>query len=105
MDFGDLREDLAIQEKLTNFQLSVEKIGKILDQSLTIEAYEKLPLKDKIDYDLFMAYTLNTLFWLYLKTKGQDPAQNDVKSQLNRIKQYMIKAKEVCILRLCHLFF
>jgi exosome complex protein LRP1 len=94
MDFGDLSEDKPIQEKLQNFHNSIEKIGKFVELSSNLEVYKQLTTKEKVDFDLFMAYTLNTLFWLYMKTKGQDPNQSDIKNQLNRVKQYMVKAKE-----------
>ncbi|EFA08579.1 Nuclear nucleic acid-binding protein C1D-like Protein [Tribolium castaneum] len=94
MDFGDLSEDKAIQTKLSNFHSSVEKIEKIIEISSSPDIYDKLTTKEKVDYDLFMAYTLNTLFWLYLKTKGEDPTKSEIKNQLNRVKQYMVKAKE-----------
>lgn len=59
------------------------------------EIRENSALKEKVDYDLFMVYCLNTLYWLYLRTRGLDPNKNDVKSQLNRVKEYMMKAKQV----------
>ncbi|KAG5896069.1 hypothetical protein JTB14_006858 [Gonioctena quinquepunctata] len=41
-----------------------------------------------------LTYSLNTLYWLYLRTKNEDPNKSDVKNQLNRIKEYMMKAKQ-----------
>lgn len=94
MDFGDLKDDKAIQEKLTNFSRSINKIEETLQSKLDPETYKKLSLQEKVNYDLFMTYALNTLFWIYLKTRGIDPYKNEVKNQLNRIKQHMVKAKE-----------
>lgn len=95
MDFGDLKDDKSIQDKIQNFHNSVGKIEKMLERMNNTEIREKLTLKEKVDYDLFMVYSLNTLYWLYLRTRGLDPNKNDVKSQLNRVKEYMIKAKQV----------
>ena len=95
IDFGDLRDDKLIQQKLTSFHNSVQKIGKIVELSSNPDLYEKLTTKEKVDFDLFMAYTLNTLFWLYMKTKGEDPNKSEIKNQLNRVKEYMVKAKDV----------
>ncbi|CAG9816288.1 unnamed protein product [Phaedon cochleariae] len=94
MDFGDLKDDLSIQQKLTNFNNSIGKIDQMLETLLKSDIYEKLSLKQKVDYDLFLAYNLNTLYWLYLRSKNEDPNKNDVKNQLNRIKEYMVKAKQ-----------
>ncbi|KAB0801871.1 hypothetical protein PPYR_04057 [Photinus pyralis] len=93
MDFGDLSDDTVIQGKLQHFHTSIDKIEELLQVTLDQDSYEKLSTQDKVDYDLFMAYALNTLYWLYLRSKGVVP-NNDLKNQLNRIKQYMGKAKE-----------
>nr|CAH7761888.1 unnamed protein product [Callosobruchus chinensis] len=94
MDFGDLSEDKEIQAKLQNFHENIQKIEEIINLAVTSDIYSNLSLKEKIDYDLFMAYALNTLYWLYLKTKNVDPNKNEIKNQLQRIKEYMIKAKQ-----------
>lgn len=94
IDFGDLENDKHIQEKLTNLHNSVEKIEIMLEKLRTADIYEQLSQKQKVDYDLFIAYTLNTLYWLYLRIKNEDPNKNDVKNQLNRVKEYMLKAKQ-----------
>lgn len=95
MDFGDLNDDQKIQNKLTNFKNVVNKIQHTLDLALTLNNYDSLCTRDKVNYDLFLSYSLNTLFWLYLRTKGVDPNKNDVKNELSRIREYMLKAKEV----------
>lgn len=95
MDFGDLQDDEAVQEKLTNFQNSVKKVNEMLQLTLNSDVSERLSLKEKIEYDLFQAYTLSTLYWLYLRNRNEDPNKNDIKNQLNRIKDYMVKAKQV----------
>lgn len=95
MDFGDLKDDTQIQEKIQNLHTSINKIEKLLEPEVNSVILNKLSTKEKVDYDLFMTYTLNTLYWLYLRTKGVDPNKNDVKTQLNRVKDYMIKAKQV----------
>ncbi|KAL3278422.1 hypothetical protein HHI36_013744 [Cryptolaemus montrouzieri] len=97
MDYGDLEMDDEIKEKVKNLHDSVDKIDEVLQIAFSEnmkETYENLSLKEKVDYDLFIAYALNTLYWLYLRTKGEDPAKNEVKSQLTRVKEYMVKAKE-----------
>lgn len=95
MDFGTLKDDKEIQDKLINFQNSITKIEQVLEESLVENVHEQLSTKEKIDFDLFTAYSLNTLYWLYLRSSGEDPNKNDVKNQLNRVKEYMTKAKQV----------
>lgn len=97
MDFGDLKDDSKIQTKITSLHTSIEKIEKTLSLLTDSNIKDKLSLEEQTDHDLFMAYTLNTLFWMYLITKGIDPNTNEVKNQLKRVKDYMIKAKQVCV--------
>lgn len=95
MDFGDLKDDKAIQTKLTDLQESLDKTKQIVETVLNVEDISSLSAKDRVTFDLFQCYCLNTLFWVYLRTKGIDPNTNEVKNELNRIKSYMVKAKEV----------
>lgn len=95
MDLQDIDE--AMKGKLEKFCGSVQNIEDLLATGLKEEVYESLELKDKVDYDLFIAYTLNTLFWLYLRTKGANPLKSQVKEELTRIRECMVKAKDVSL--------
>ncbi|CAH0552572.1 unnamed protein product [Brassicogethes aeneus] len=94
MDFGDLKDDEAIKKTLTNFDNGVNKIKDMLELAFESDVYDKLSTKEKVDYDLFITYSLNTLYWLLLRASGDDPNSTDIKNQLNRVKEYMVKAKE-----------
>lgn len=100
MNFGDLKDDSDIQAKINNLHASLERMDKTLTLLFDSDIRDKLDLKLKTDYDLFVAYTLNTLYWIYLRTKGIDPNKNEVKNQLHRVKQYMIQAKQVLLILL-----
>lgn len=98
MECNAFNDDLDTKEKFNNFHESIKKIEDILDNLSDENVYSSLNLKEKVDHDLFMAYTLNTLYWLYLKLKNEDPNQSDIKNQINRVKEYMVKAKQVSTL-------
>lgn len=95
MDYDELGDDEGIKSNLTNFRDSIEKIEDLVELATKSNIYDEIDLKDKVNYDLFMAYTLNTLYWLFLKSKNLDPNKNDVKNQLSRIKEYMVKRDQV----------
>lgn len=95
MEYDNLGEDEAIKNKLINFRQSIKKIENMLELVTKSEFYNELDLTGKVNHDLFMAYTLNTLYWLYLRSKNEDPTKNDVKNQLSRIKEYMVKRDQV----------
>ncbi|KAG7280481.1 hypothetical protein CRUP_033782 [Coryphaenoides rupestris] len=45
--------------------------------------------------DLMSAYTLNSLFWMYLVTRGINPREHAVKQELERIRTYMMRVKDI----------
>ncbi|XP_021245642.1 nuclear nucleic acid-binding protein C1D isoform X2 [Numida meleagris] len=57
--------------------------------SYTLEPLEQAKL------DLVSAYTLNSMFWVYLATQGINPKEHPVKQELERIRTYMNKVKEI----------
>lgn len=95
MDLGELLDDTQIKEKLVNLHSSIDQIEAIIQTGLDRFNYDELNEMDKINYDLFNSYALNILCWMYLRTKGQDPNKTSIKNELNRIKEYMLKAKVV----------
>ena len=58
------------------------------------EVREKHGPKEAAEVQLAMAYTVNALFFAYLKTQGIDPQSHPVKEELGRVKGYMKKLKE-----------
>eukprot|EP00041_Stephanoeca_diplocostata_P006294 m.79703 g.79703 ORF g.79703 m.79703 type:complete len:180 (+) comp16284_c0_seq1:249-788(+) len=46
-------------------------------------------------FDLGVAYTLNSLFWMYLCTQGISPHDHAVKSELGRIKDCMVRVQKI----------
>lgn len=35
------------------------------------------------------------MYWLYLRTQGEDPNQGDLKAEINRVKEYMAKSRKL----------
>uniref|UniRef100_A0A8C0RZ49 Nuclear nucleic acid-binding protein C1D n=1 Tax=Canis lupus familiaris TaxID=9615 RepID=A0A8C0RZ49_CANLF len=58
------------------------------------EARELDPL-EQAKVDLVSAYTLNSMFWVYLATQGVNPKEHPVKQELERIRVYMNRVKEI----------
>lgn len=95
MDFGELSTDTDFTSRIKNFHDSVNRIGELLQTVCEKDAYEKLNIDDRIKYDLLLSYSLNSLFWLYLRTQGVDPTKHAVKSEIDRVREYFAKAKQV----------
>lgn len=45
--------------------------------------------------ELAIVFALNACYWMCLVTHGQDPQENDIKKELQRLKLFMNRAKEV----------
>ncbi|KDR12860.1 nuclear nucleic acid-binding protein C1D-like isoform X2 [Zootermopsis nevadensis] len=92
---SELTADVNFTSRIKNFQESVNGIGELLKNAFEKDVYERLDIGDRVKYDLFLSYTLNSLFWLYLRTQGEDPAKHAVKSEIDRVRDYNTKAKQV----------
>lgn len=46
-------------------------------------------------FDLGVAYSLNSLFWMYLCTQGISPHDHPVKSELGRIKDCIVRVQKI----------
>lgn len=70
IDFGELAKDSNLVAKVQNFHKSTDNINDILKLASDPELYSKLSNSDKLKYNLLMSYSLNTLFWMYLRLEG-----------------------------------
>ncbi|KAK9541179.1 hypothetical protein VZT92_001244 [Zoarces viviparus] len=87
-----------IDEQLTGFDSSVSSVKTMLEKLMSMprnELLQKLDPLDQAKLDLMSAYTLNSLFWMYLVTQGVNPREHGIKQELERIRTYMNKVKEI----------
>ncbi|XP_069000355.1 nuclear nucleic acid-binding protein C1D [Embiotoca jacksoni] len=87
-----------IDEQLTGFDSSVNSVKTMLDKLMSMprkEPQQKLDPLDQAKLDLMSAYTLNSLFWMYLVTQGLNPREHAIKQELERIRTYMNRVKEI----------
>ncbi|XP_067136474.1 nuclear nucleic acid-binding protein C1D isoform X2 [Centruroides vittatus] len=85
-----------IQNQLVTFHGNLEKMGDILQTLLQFDFDdERLTPLEKARLHLTSAYTMNSLFWMYLVCKGENPKEHPIKAEIDRIKMYMLRAKEI----------
>ncbi|XP_053730636.1 nuclear nucleic acid-binding protein C1D [Synchiropus splendidus] len=87
-----------INEQLTAFDSSVSSVKAMLEKMISLpknDVVEKLDSLDQAKLDLMSAYTLNSLFWMYLVTQGLNPREHGIKQELERIRTYMNRVKEI----------
>ncbi|KAM9946739.1 hypothetical protein ACTFIY_002671 [Dictyostelium cf. discoideum] len=93
---SDLPAD--IKQDITNFENVLDKLESQL------EPFFKVPLKEhqasltpieNAKLNITVAYALNSLFFMYLQTQGVSPHDHPVKTELDRIKPYILKLKNL----------
>ncbi|KAN0030026.1 hypothetical protein ACTA71_008170 [Dictyostelium dimigraforme] len=91
---SDLPAD--IKQDITNFENVLDRL------ELQLEPFFKVPLKEhqgsltpieNAKLNITVAYALNSLFYMYLQTQGVSPHDHPVKTELDRIKPYILKLK------------
>ncbi|KAM7173935.1 nuclear nucleic acid-binding protein C1D isoform 2-T3 [Macrochelys suwanniensis] len=75
-----------IHDYLSAFEKSLGAVDEMLKTMMSVsrsELLEKLDPLEQAKLDLVSAYTLNSMFWVYLATQGINPKEHPVKQELN----------------------
>nr|XP_012605636.1 nuclear nucleic acid-binding protein C1D isoform X2 [Microcebus murinus] len=96
----EINEDypVEIHEYLSTFENSIGAVDEMLKTMMSVsrnELLQKLDPLEQAKVDLVSAYTLNSMFWVYLATQGVNPKEHPVKQELERIRVYMNRVKEI----------
>ncbi|ROI15175.1 Nuclear nucleic acid-binding protein C1D [Anabarilius grahami] len=84
-----------IEENLNDFDSSVGSVQNMVQTLVSVSRSDKLDPLDQAKLDLMSAYALNSMFWMYLVTQGVNPKDHAIKQELERIRTYMNKIKEI----------
>lgn len=71
MNFGELKNDVNFVSRMQAFDESLAAIRDQLERGLAKDT-SQMTKEDKIKHDLFIIYSLNTLYLLYAKINGAD---------------------------------
>lgn len=85
---------------IKGFQDSLNSVNKTFGSFLSKnqqELYESenLSALEKAKLDCVSAYAVNSLVWMYLRSKGENPKEIGVPSELERVKKSMLRLKEI----------
>lgn len=69
-DLEELSNDTDVIARLQQFSDAAFKIQDVVESISDPSLYEKLSNVNKIKYNLLLSYSLNSLFWMYLRAKG-----------------------------------
>lgn len=100
MDSGDVMKDIPseLKDSLANLDQSLSQLGESFSPLLSTvqtELHSKLNPLEQAKVDLVAVYAINSLFWAYLNTCGLNPKGKGVKTELDRIRTYMNRVKEI----------
>uniref|UniRef100_H2Y4M5 Nuclear nucleic acid-binding protein C1D n=1 Tax=Ciona savignyi TaxID=51511 RepID=H2Y4M5_CIOSA len=87
-----------LNDVFKSFDANLSKVEETLKPMLTSQRSDLTREMDPIDnakLDLVAAYAVNSFYWTYLIANGVNPKSHPVKSELDRIKTYMGKIKEI----------
>lgn len=73
MDFGELRNDDKFTNTVNNFSSALDKIEKSLNTAVELKEFEELSTQEKVKLDNYLAYAINSLYWMHVKLRGDDP--------------------------------
>ncbi|KAJ2744130.1 hypothetical protein H4S06_005482 [Coemansia sp. BCRC 34490] len=83
-----------LHKQADQFGLAVDNVhralGPILNQPLD-QIVAKLTAIQRCELEALVAYSINTLFWIYLKANGVPPKEHPVINELQRVQRYIAK--------------
>jgi exosome complex protein LRP1 len=82
-----------LHTNLTHLESTLEPIVERQTRAQLVEKAEA-PI-DKAKVDVAAAYTINSLVWMWMKTRGENPKESEVKDELDRVKTSMVRLKEI----------
>lgn len=91
---SDLCDDIEFRKTVQEFEARIQNLGNIINECCHSEISNKQSIEEKVKHDLFLSYSLSSLYWMYLRTQGENSSDH-VKSELDRIKKYMDKSKQI----------
>lgn len=72
MDFGELKNDKEFVIKSNNLQNSLNKIEEQIAAACDFPNYDDLSTEEKVKYDLYLSYSINSLFWMLCKLQATE---------------------------------
>ncbi|KAJ2707582.1 hypothetical protein FB645_000559 [Coemansia sp. IMI 203386] len=67
-----------------------QSLGPILSQPLS-ETLPRLSAIERCELEALVVYSIDTLFWIYLKINGVPPKEHPVMNELQRVQRYIAK--------------
>lgn len=73
IDYGELKNDTSLVSKSESLEAALVKIEEKISAICDFPSYENLSTEEKVKYDLFLSYSINSLFWILCRLQAIDP--------------------------------
>lgn len=70
-DYGELKNDSSFVSKVQSVCEAIAKIEATIAESAKTKI-EELSAEERIKYDIFLTYAVNSLYFMYLKVEGDN---------------------------------
>ena len=94
-DYAELRNDEKFIKCVDNLDNSLDKIESSILTAVGFKDFDELSTQDKVKLDNYLSYSINSLYWMYVKLQGQDP--NEVSSIYLSIDPLIFRQKTKCL--------
>lgn len=95
-DYKELSKDEAYIKVVENLDESLDQIEESFKLIAPILKNDDLTISEQIKLDNYLIYSVNSLYWIYLKMQGEDP--NQVRNLLKHFT--FIIFYKICISRI-----
>ncbi|KAJ1906877.1 hypothetical protein IWQ60_011982 [Tieghemiomyces parasiticus] len=88
---------IDLNDAVVQVTRTIDELNALLKPLLAnplAETLSRLTPDQKAQLEVLLAYSLNTIYWAYLKLSGVQPSAHPVMKELQRIKLYVQKVKE-----------
>ncbi|KAI8364524.1 hypothetical protein EDC96DRAFT_482083 [Choanephora cucurbitarum] len=83
----------AVRALRSRLQVVKKHLDPLLARPIN-DVFSKLSLNERYELEVLLSYSLNTLFYIYMRTQGTDPQKHVVMKELARVQQYIQKLKK-----------
>jgi exosome complex protein LRP1 len=94
----EAEEEDQINESLQSMELELSTLEQYLSpffETNLAEKYESLTPLEQTKLNIALAYSINALYYIFLRLSGISPAEHKVKGELDRVKLYIQKLNTV----------
>lgn len=82
--YESLSGEKDLVKKLKYFDKQITALENVLKPFYEADIYSELGIEDKVKYDIFLSYSLTSLYWMYTRTNGEEPSSHPVKEEVQR---------------------